>query len=158
MVSACLLGIPCRYDGTAKEVPGLKEQLDDYRLIPFCPETLGGLTIPRFPAEIEDGDGSQVLSGTAQVRNQNGEDVTAEFIQGARMTLAMAKLNQPSMIVAKAKSPSCGTGQIYDGSFTGKLKNGDGVTGALLRQNGFRVYSEVDLLMNPGQILEKNND
>lgn len=143
MISACLLGVKCRYDGTAKDVPYIKELLQDCRLIPFCPETLGGLTIPRLPAEIRGGDGARVLAGTARVWNKNGQDVTAEFIQGARMTLALAELHRPDRVVTKAKSPSCGAGQIYDGSFTGKLIKGDGVTIALLRQAGFGVCTEV---------------
>jgi uncharacterized protein YbbK (DUF523 family) len=158
LISACLLGVKCRYDGTAKEVPHLKELLKGYRLVPFCPETLGGLVIPRLPAEIQGGDGAHVLAGVAYVRNQSGQDLTAEFVQGARMTLAMAELHQPGIVVAKAKSPSCGSGQIYDGSFTGKLNTGDGVTTALLCQAGFIVCSETDLASHPNQILGENND
>lgn len=156
LISACLLGINCRYDGTAKETPGLKALLQDFRVVPFCPELLGGLIAPRPPAEIRAGDGAGVLSGLARVYNQNGQDLTTEFIRGARATLDLVKLNQPCLVVAKANSPSCGAGKIYDGSFTGRLKNGDGVTTALLRQAGFMVYSETDLLTNPEQILTKN--
>jgi uncharacterized protein YbbK (DUF523 family) len=158
LISACLLGINCRYDGTAKEAPELKKLLADYRLIPFCPETLGGLTVPRLPSEIQCGDGGQVLSGSARVRDRNGRDLTAEFIAGARMTLALAELHHPMLVVAKAKSPSCGAGQIYDGSFTGKLQHGDGVTIAMLRQAGYTVCSEKDFLENPDQILGEKND
>ena len=158
LISACLLGDKCRYDGTGKEVPGLKELLKDWRLIPFCPETLGGLIIPRLPAEIRGGAGAQVLSGEALVLDQSGQDLTAEFIRGAQMTLAMAERYQPDVVVVKAKSPSCGAGQIYDGGFTGKLKDGDGVTVALLRQAGFAVYTESEFLVDPDQILGRKND
>jgi uncharacterized protein YbbK (DUF523 family) len=154
LISACLLGEKCRYDGTAKDIPHLRELLESYRLVPFCPETLGGLSIPRLPAEIQGGDGEQVLNGAAQVTNQNGQDLTVYFLQGAHMTLEMAERHQPVLVVAKAKSPSCGVGQIYNGSFSGKLKVGDGVTVALLRKAGFTVCSETDLMANPNQILE----
>jgi len=156
LISACLLGLNCRYDGTAKETPELNVLLQDYRVVPFCPELFGGLIAPRLPAEIRTGDGAGVLYGMARVQNQNGQDLTPEFIRGAQATLALVKLNQPCLIVAKANSPSCGAGKIYDGSFTGGLKNGDGVTTALLRQAGFAVYTETDLLSNPAQILGKN--
>lgn len=158
LISACLLGEKCRYDGTAKEVPHLKELLKDCRLVPFCPEKLGGLDTPRLPAEIQGGDGTGILAGAAYVRNQSGQDLTAEFLRGAQMTLAMAELHRPCIVVAKSKSPSCGSGWIYDGSFTGLLKTGDGVTTALLRQAGFVVCSETDLLSRPNQILGENND
>lgn len=150
------MGVPCRYDGSAEEVPDIKQLLKNYTLVPFCPEALAGLVTPRPPAEIWGGDGVQVLAGTARVRNQNGQDVTAEFLQGARLTLELAELHQPVLVVAKTKSPSCGSGQVYDGSFRGKLIAGDGVTVALLRQGGFAVCSEMDLLIGENKFWEEN--
>jgi Uncharacterized conserved protein len=148
MVSGCLLGIKCRFDGTARENPELLSALKGYQLVPFCPEASAGLTIPRLPVEIQDGDGSAVLSGTARVVNQAGCDCTMELKKGACKVLAMAEKLQPDFVVLKAKSPSCGVGRIYDGSFSGKLKDGDGVTTALLRHAGVAVYSESDILSN----------
>jgi uncharacterized protein YbbK (DUF523 family) len=144
LVSACLLGIKCRFDGQGKEVPDLVTALQDYRVIPFCPETAGGLTIPRFPAEIQNGDGAAVLNGKAQVVNQAGEDCTDQFIKGAAFVLKLVGQHQPDFVILKAKSPSCGVGKIYDGTFSGKLIEGDGVTTALLRSAGVKIYSEVD--------------
>jgi uncharacterized protein YbbK (DUF523 family) len=156
LVSACLMGINCRYDGTGKANPELVALLKDYRLIPFCPETLGGLTIPRPAAEIQNGDGAGVLSGFATVVDEIGRDVTREFIQGAYYSLELAKLQDSGLIILKSNSPSCGSTRIYDGSFSRKLKNGAGVTAALLRQAGFLVVSELDVLQAPDQILGKN--
>jgi uncharacterized protein YbbK (DUF523 family) len=144
MVSGCLLGIKCRFDGTSKEMSDLGAALQDYRIIPFCPEVSGGLKIPRSPAEIQNGDGAAVLSGKARVLNQAGEDCTDQFTKGAAAVLKLVKQHQPEFVILKAKSPSCGVGKIYDGSFSGKLRDGDGVTTALLRSAGVKVYSEVD--------------
>lgn len=146
MISACLLGVKCRFDGTGREIPELLTALGDYELVPFCPEVSGGLTISRPPAEIQGSDGTGVLNGTAQVINKNGYDCTPEFKRGATAVLEMVKKIKPQFVVLKAKSPSCGVGKIYDGSFSGKLKDGDGVTTALLRGAGIIVYSETDIL------------
>jgi uncharacterized protein YbbK (DUF523 family) len=156
LISACLLGINCRYDGTGKARPELLALLKDYRLIPICPEILGGLTIPRPAAEIQDGDGAGVLSGVAKVSDETGRDVSREFILGARHSLDLAKRWKPCLIILKSNSPACGSTRIYDGSFRRKLKNGAGVTTALLRQAGFLVFSELDVLRAPDQILGKN--
>jgi uncharacterized protein YbbK (DUF523 family) len=148
MVSGCLLGLKCRFDGTSRETPELPSALQGYRLVPFCPEVSGGLTAPRLPAEIQVGDGAAVLSGKARVMNQAGFDCTEEFIRGAETILELVKNQQPEFVVLKAKSPSCGVGEIYDGSFSGKLKDGDGVTTALLRDAGITVYSEIDWIVS----------
>lgn len=147
MVSSCLLGIPCRYDGQSKAIPELIKLLDKYHLVPFCPESLGGLSIPRLPAEIQNGDGSTVLSGISRVINKENQDYTREFVKGAQATLEMAKQIKPEFIVLKANSPSCGVGRIYSGGFNGILKQGDGVTAALLRNAGEKVISESDLFL-----------
>jgi uncharacterized protein YbbK (DUF523 family) len=146
MISACLLGVKCRFDGTSREIPELLTALGDYELVSFCPEMSEELTIPRPPAEIQGSDGTGVLNGTARVINKNGYDCTPEFMRGAAAVLKMVKRIQPQFVVLKAKSPSCGVGKIYDGSFSGKLKDGDGVTTALLRGAGIIVYSETDIL------------
>ncbi len=134
MVSACLLGVNCRYDGGSKTVAGLVDKLAGYEVIPFCPEVLGKLPTPRPPAEINAGNGAEVLAGQARVINRAGLDVTAEFCHGATKVLELAEKHQPRWILLKAKSPSCGVNQIYDGTFSGALRPGDGVAVALLRQ------------------------
>lgn len=132
LVSACLLGEPCRFDGKAKlnrEVAALKEH---YRLIPVCPECAGGLSTPRPPSERCGG----------RVVNRLGEDVTAAFAKGAEEALASARRHGCRLAVLKEKSPSCGCGKIYDGSFTGTLTNGNGVTAELLLRQGICVLGE----------------
>ncbi len=146
-VSACLLGIPCRYNGNGKPIPQMVKLLNrDRIMIPFCPETQGGLDIPRPPAEIVNGDGRMVLEGKAKVINQEGEDCTEPFINGAKAVLQMATVLKPRLIVLKSNSPSCGLGRIYDGSFSGRLKPGNGVTAALLDEAHFELCTETELL------------
>ena len=146
MVSACLLGLKCRYDGTAKEVPELLPFLTGYRLLPFCPEQLGGLVTPRPPAEIQNGDGTSVLQGKARVVNRAGQDYTAEFVRGAEAVWRLVEQVKPELVVLKSKSPSCGVGWIYDGSFSGKLRAGYGVTAAKLYQAGIMIVTETELI------------
>jgi uncharacterized protein YbbK (DUF523 family) len=153
MMSACLLGEACRYDGTAKSSPKLIAGLSDFELAPFCPEKSGGLPIPRPPAEIQNGDGAAVLAGQAKVIDSSGSDCTAAFVAGAKKTLAMAEKLQPVLVVGKAKSPSCGVGRIYDGSFSGTLRSGDGVTMALLREAGLAVCTEESLAKEMGVVI-----
>ena len=132
LVSACLLGVNCRYDGTGELNQELKSKMGQYNLIPVCPEQLGGMTTPRNPSErIED----KFISVT-------GEDVTSSFMKGANETLKIAKLYGCSLAILKERSPSCGYGQIYDGSFSGKLINGNGISAELLSANGIRVIGE----------------
>ena len=148
LVSGCLLGIPCRFDGTSREVSELRSIWAGYQFISFCPEAAGGLKSPRPPAEIQNGDGAGVLEGIAKVVNEAGRDLTEEFLRGAEAVAKLVQKNHPDFVVLKAKSPSCGVGQIYDGTFSGTLKKGDGVTTALLRSIGVKVYSEQDLVKN----------
>lgn len=132
LVSACLLGLPCRYDGRekpSKEVINLKEK---YELVPFCPEIYGGLETPRTPSERV---GDKVLM-------KNGRDVTENYRRGAEGALYLCKTLDIKKAVLKERSPSCGNGKIYDGSFSGRLKDGDGVTAELLKKNGIEVYGE----------------
>jgi Uncharacterized conserved protein len=146
LISACLLGIKCAWDGKDNyKSDKAIELLNSETLIPVCPEQLGGLKTPRIPQEIQRGTGEDVLERKGKVLNRNGEDVTAEFITGAGETLKIAKLFHIREFIGKSKSPSCGCGQIYDGTFSQKLIDGDGVTTALLKRNGIRVISEEDL-------------
>jgi uncharacterized protein YbbK (DUF523 family) len=142
-VSACLAGIPCRYDGQAKGRAEIVELVKSGQTCTFCPETLGGLKIPRVPSEIVGGDGGDVLDGRAKVLSEEGTDVTAEFIAGAAAVLALCRKSGDVEVLMKSKSPSCGVGRIYDGSFTGTLRPGDGVTTALLKRNHIKVV-EID--------------
>lgn len=139
LISACLCGIHCRYDGSAKPDAELIELLRSGRAVPVCPEQLGGLATPRPSAEIIGVDGAAALAGTASVMSTTGDDVTAAFIQGATQTLHIARICRAERAILKANSPSCGCGAIYDGTFSGVLKEGDGVTAALLKQNGIPV-------------------
>ena len=134
LVSACLLGVPCRYDGTGKADERILALAKTRPLIPVCPEQLGGLPTPRPPAERH---GTQVLT-------RDDRDVTAPFQRGAEETRRLARLFSCRIAILKANSPSCGSGQIYDGCFCGKLIPGDGMTAALLKQEGLTVLSEKD--------------
>jgi len=146
LISACLLGIKCTWDGSGKyKNKKAIELLRDEVLIPVCPEQLGGLNTPRPPQEIQGGTGEDVLDNRCKVKNINGEDVTQEFITGAQETLRIAKLFKVSQFIGKSRSPSCGFGQVYDGTFSGKLIDGNGVTTALLKRNGIEVIDEEDL-------------
>lgn len=142
LVSACLAGVNCRYDGQAQADPAVLELVRQGKAIPICPEQLGGLPTPRPPAEIQNGDGEAVLTDQARVLNRNNEDVTEAFLKGARETLQLARLWNVKGAIFKNKSPSCGTCQIYDGSFQGRLKKGSGVTAALLKREQIPVFSE----------------
>ena len=134
LISACLLGVSCRYDGASKPIDSDKiERLKEkFELIPICPESLGGLHCPRDPAERI---GKKVISC-------NGADVTAQYERGARESLYLAELFGCKIALLKERSPSCGKGQIYDGTFSGKLRDGNGVTAELLTANGIAVYGE----------------
>lgn len=139
LVSACLLGERCRYNGKGKPNQELISLSNKNELIPVCPDILGGLTTPRSPAEIVGGTGRDVLEGRAKVMSKDGRDVTGYFVKGAYAALEIAKKENATEAYLKSKSPSCGCGKIYDGTFSGKLKDGDGVTAALLKKNGIKV-------------------
>jgi uncharacterized protein YbbK (DUF523 family) len=147
LISACLMGQPVRYDAAARPLsPSARARLEDrFRLVPVCPECLGGLPIPRPAAELVGGDGADALDGRACVRTRDGQDATAAFISGAEQTLQLARTHGAQLAVLKADSPSCGHGRIYDGSFGACLRAGDGVTAALLARHGIRVVGEDDL-------------
>ena len=143
LVSACLLGIECAWDGkTRYKNEKVIEFLREETLIPVCPEQLGGLKTPRVLQEIQKGSGEDVLDGRSRVKNKIGQDVTRQFIRGAKEVLEIAKQYNIKEFIAKSNSPSCGCGSIYDGSFSKRLIRGDGVTVALFKRNGIRVISE----------------
>ena len=134
LVSACLLGVCCRYDGRGNPSAQVLDLLkrDDLELIPVCPEQLGGLPTPRLPSErVED-----------RIINRAGEDVTDQFQRGAAEALRLARSYGCDVAVLKERSPSCGCGRIYDGSFTGTLTEGNGVTTELLLSAGIQVVGE----------------
>lgn len=135
LISACLLGARCRYDGQSKSYDGIEKLMDKYNLVPVCPEIMGGLQTPRAPAERV---GDRVLC-------DNGCDVTEQYHRGAQEVLKMAKLFSCELAVLKANSPSCGCKRVYDGTFTRKLIDGMGVTAELLVKNGIRVVDETEI-------------
>ena len=146
LISACLLGIKCAWDGKDNcRSDKAIELLNFVTLIPVCPEQLGGLKTPRAPQEIQGGTGEDVLDEKCKVLNRNEEDVTQEFITGAEETLKIARQFRIKEFIGKSRSPSCGCGQIYDGAFSQKLIDGDGVTTTLLKRNGIKVIKEEDL-------------
>lgn len=150
LVSACLLGARCRYDGASKPLPGLERLLDAIDPVPACPEQLGGLPTPRTPAE-RCGD---------RVVTRDGTDVTAQYERGAQEALRLAQTTGCTLALLKEKSPSCGCGRIYDGTHTGTLTDGNGVAAELLLQNGVRVFGETQLeeLLNSLAAREKTRE
>ncbi len=131
MVSACLLGIDCKYNGKNNLNKELIESLEDYRIVPFCPEQLGGLPTPRPKSEIRN----------SIVVNEFGEDITRLFKKGAEESLKIFRLVKPAFVIFMDRSPSCGVGQIYDGTFSSRLINGNGITVELFLQNNVKLYS-----------------
>lgn len=142
LVSACLVGVNCRYDCGNSLNNELVEFLKDkeYKLV--CPEQLGGLSSPRHPSEIIMGDGIDVLKGVGKVVDIEGKDVTESFKTGGEKTLSIALEHQATTAILKARSPSCGSQRIYSGEFNGSLKKGVGVATAMLLDKGIQVLSE----------------
>ena len=134
LVSACLIGLPTRYSGNGKHVDWIEHLAAAHTLIPVCPEQLGGLPTPRTPCERR---GERVV-------DRDGMDRTQAFSDGAAWALRAAQLNSCRFAILKQRSPSCGSGTIYDGSFSGRLTAGDGMAAARLKQAGIRVFSEED--------------
>lgn len=146
LVSRCLLGHRVRYDGGAHGPFDLLQQwLDEGRVVALCPEVAGGLPTPRPPAEIPGGQGGAVLDGRLPVLTIEGEDVTAAFVDGAEQALALVREHDIQLALLKARSPSCGNLENYDGSFSGVRVAGEGVTAALLKRAGIKVFSEMQL-------------
>ncbi|WP_434560222.1 DUF523 domain-containing protein [Pseudomonas sp. Z4-20] len=146
LVSRCLLGHRVRYDGGASGLfDRLQQWLDEGRVVPLCPEVAGGLPTPRAAAEILGGQGAQVLDGDAAVITTAGENVSEQFLSGAYQALDLVREHHIRIAVLKANSPSCGNLLTYDGTFSGVKVRGEGVTAALLKRNGIRVFSELEL-------------
>ena len=137
LLSACLLGVNCRYDGGNNRLAALTDRLKGHELHGVCPEVLGGLPTPRVPAEI--------LGGT--VVTADGRSVDSEFRAGALAALQLARMLRPDLVILKSRSPSCGAGEIYDGSFSHVRIPGDGVFAAYLKKEGFRVMTEEEALL-----------
>ena len=142
IVSACLIGKNCFYDGSSRKDENIKTLLDNGLAVAVCPEQLGALSTPRPPSEIFAGDGDDVLKGKAFIFNKEGKEVTANFIKGAKEFLAIVKENNIKTAILKSNSPSCGKGNIYDGNFNNNLRKGNGVTAALLLKNNIEVMTE----------------
>lgn len=132
LVSACLMGVGCRYDGKSNQLPQLEQLMKQHTCIPVCPEIFGGLPTPRVPAERQ---GSKIMT-------QDGQDVTQKFVRGTAEVLRLADLYHCKAALLKERSPSCGSGQIYDGTFTKTLTEGDGLTAEMLKRKGIAVYGE----------------
>ncbi|MCA1843687.1 MAG: DUF523 domain-containing protein [Actinobacteria bacterium] len=146
VISACLLGVACNHEGRGSPRAVVDDLAGHYRLIPVCPEVLGGLPTPRAAAELVGGDGADVLAGTgdARVVNIEGEDVTAAYRRGAEAAVTIARSVGATRAVLKARSPSCGSSAVYDGTFSRCLVPGRGVTAAALAAAGLEVGSEED--------------
>lgn len=139
LVSACLAGLPCRYDGRSKPDAKIIALVEKGEAIPVCAEALGGLPTPRPPAEITGGSGRDVLGGTARVLTASGDDVTAEFISGAQEVARLARKVGAREAILQDRSPSCGCTQIYDGTHSGQRIAGEGVLAAALDGMGITV-------------------
>lgn len=135
LVSACLLGANCKYSGGNNACPAVMALKEKYQLVPVCPEQLGGLSTPRPPAECQG----------QRVYNREGVDVTEQFVRGAEEALKLGQLFGCTKAVLKSKSPSCGCGEIYDGTFSGAKIPGDGVTVRLLKAHGYEVFPDTQL-------------
>ncbi len=146
LISACLLGVACRYDGVSKPCEKALKIFNQNKkeFVLACPEQLGGLLTPRVPSEIQNSTGEEVLAGKAKILSKQGQDVSENFIRGAQETLKIAKFYRIKEFIGKSKSPSCGAGTIHDGSFSSTFKKGNGITAALLKQNGIKVTTELD--------------
>ena len=144
LISECLCGVCCRYDGDHNRIECLEELKNVYNLVPVCPEVLGGLLTPRCPAERVGN----------RVQTKNGTDVTEQFKRGATLALAIAIEKNCGCALLKAKSPSCGYGELYDGTFTRTLVKGVGVTSELLLQHDIQIYTE----KNVAALITQNSD
>ena len=135
LVSACLLGVACRYDGKSKPNEDVIKLMENHNLIPFCPEIYGGLPTPRHPSEIV----------ADKVLNKIGEDVTGQYKKGAEEALRIAKMYNCQYAILKEKSPSCGKGKIHNGNFDGGYIEGNGITAQLFIENGITILGESEI-------------
>ena len=145
IVSACLLGLNTKYDGSSNAQVLIQKYSSSGKYIPVCPEQLGGLPTPRSPVEIINGTGQDVLKGWCPVQGEQGEVVTPQFILGANEVLKIVEMVTVTAAILKERSPSCGVNNIYDGSFSHRIKPGQGVTAALLSEHNIPLYSEEGL-------------
>ncbi len=146
LVSACLLGYPCKYNGKSNLNPRVIEKLRGKIYLPLCPEVLGGLPTPRLPSEIQGGGAAGVWEGNARVKDMEGGDHTQAYRLGAQKTLRIAQNAHVTLAVLKKNSPSCGHGTVYDGCFNGRLIPGNGVTAELLLRHGIKVLHEEEFV------------
>ena len=145
LVSACLIGINCKYNGYNNKNEKVIQYLKDKQFIIACPEQLGGMSTPREPSEIIELDTKDVIKGQTSVINNKMLDVTNKFKEGAKETLKIANIYNCKEAILKDGSPSCGSSYIYDGTFSSKKIDGIGITTALLINNGIKVISEKEL-------------
>ena len=137
IVSACLAGDKCRYDGNSNTIDNIRELVENGSALSVCPEILGGLTVPRPRCELRRKD-----NGSAEIIGEDNNDYTDNFIRGAILSLEIAREKGITQAILKSKSPSCGCGIIYDGTFTGKLSEGNGVTAELFLKSGITIFTE----------------
>jgi len=145
LCSACLLGLNTRYDGKTKPNEKIVELAKEEWLIPICPEQLGGMSTPRPPQQLQGCSGEDILDNNGTVKDEKGNDNSKGFIKGAQEVLKLAKLFNVEKAILKQRSPSCGCGSLHDGSFTGKLIKGNGVTTALLKRYGIKVIPDDEI-------------
>ena len=131
-VSSCLLGINCKYNGKSNINEDIIKLKGQFELVPICPEVLGGLGTPRTPAEIIND----------KVINKDGIDVTKNYFDGAKKALEILKQNNIKIVILKSKSPSCGNGEIYDGTFSHNLRAGNGIAAKMFLENNIEIYNE----------------
>lgn len=132
LVSACLAGVECRYNGFAYEIPQIVEMVKNGKAMPICPEILAGLPIPRPPAEQQNG----------KIILANGDDQTSDYFAGSTIALKIALLVNCKKAILKANSPTCGCGSVYDGTFTGRIIQGDGIFSHMLKEHNIEVFTE----------------
>lgn len=152
IISACLCGVNCKYNGKNNLKKGVEKLLKKGILIPVCPEQLGGMKTPRDPHEIVNCTALEILQGQGKILSIKGKDSTDKFVKGAYETLKIAKDLGATEAILKSNSPSCGFGTIYDGSFSGKKIKGNGITAELLKRENIKIYNEEYI----EKLLEKN--
>ncbi len=153
LVSGCLVGENCKYHGGSNDHPAVRQYLQGKEYLTVCPELLGGLPVPRPPVELQGGGGKAFWQGQARAMAKDGQDCSAQFAAGANAVLQLCLEQQVQLVILKEASPSCGSSQIYDGSFCGGKIPGQGVCAALLQANGITVISEDQLFAEPKQLL-----
>ena len=153
LVSSCLLGAKCAYDGKSRFVGQVKEICEKFGCVEVCPEMDGGLGCPRERHEITGGTGDDVLDGRARVMSSSGKDSTLAFVRGAECALKEAKRSGAKIAIMKSHSPSCGKSEVFAGDFDGEMREGCGVTTALLKRNEIEVFTEKEIDRIPQDLL-----